>query len=280
MTDSAVEYEIVHQSARRVSLRASLHELAASRECLWSFGERYLRLRYKQAALGVGWAILKPLALFVPFLVFFGGAAGISGGGTTYAAFSLSALVPWQYVAAAVELGSNALVVDGNLMRKIYFPREAPVIGGALSNLPDLAIGVVIVLVVAPLTGAQFGPSLVFLPLLAVLISLPALAVILPLSALAVYYRDVKYGIPLFIQLWLFLSPVAYPITALPPRLRWVMALLNPVSGPLEGFRRVLALGTMPDWGLLGISAASASVGLVFGYWAFKRLERAFADVV
>lgn len=281
MTDPAVQFEIVHQSAKRVSLGAALRDLVAHRECLWSFAERYLRLRYKQAALGVGWAVIKPVALFVPFLVFFGGAAGISGGdGATYAAFSLSALVGWQYVAACLDLGSGALIVDSNLLRKIYFPREAPVLGAALSNVPDLLIGFVIVFLAAPFTGASFGPSLIFLPVLAVLITIAALAVTLPVSALAVYYRDVKYGMPLLIQLWLFASPVAYPITSLPERWRWVMAVLNPVSGPLEGFRRVLALGVWPDWWLLGLSTMSASIALVVGYWLFKRLERAFADVV
>jgi lipopolysaccharide transport system permease protein len=280
MTEPAIQFEIVHRNVRRVSLRAALRDLAAHRECLWSFAERYLRLRYKQAALGVGWAVIKPVALFLPFLVFFGGAAGISGGGTTYAAFSLSALVAWQYVASSVDLGSSALINDSNLIRRIYFPREAPVLGAALSNVPDLFIGIVIALAAAPFTGAHFGPSLALLPLLAVLITIPGLAVILPVSALAVYYRDVKYGMPLLIQLWLFLSPVAYPITEIPERYRWVMAVLNPVSGPLDGFRHVLALGTMPDWGLLGLSTLSGSIALVAGYWLFKRLERAFADVV
>jgi lipopolysaccharide transport system permease protein len=272
--------EIVHDGSRKTSLHRSLRELAAERECVWAFAERYLRLRYKQAILGVGWAIIKPIALFLPFLVFFGGAAGISGGGVSYAAFSLAVLGAWQYVAASVDLGAGALIVDGQLLRKIYFAREAPVVGAAISNLPDLGIGILIALAAAPFTGANLTLNLLWIPLLAVLITLPAFAVALPFSALAVYYRDFKYGMPLVIQLWLFVSPVAYPITTLPQKYQYLMAAVNPVAGPLEGFRRVLAVGEAPNWVLLGMSAASGTILLVFGYWLFKRLERAFADVI
>jgi lipopolysaccharide transport system permease protein len=258
-----------------------VRELKAERETVWAFAERYIRLRYKQAALGVGWAIIKPIALFLPFLIFFGGAAGISGGGgATYAAFSLAVLGAWSYVAASVDLGSGALIVDGQLLRKIYFAREAPVIGAAISNLPDLAIGLLIAIAAAPFTGANLTFNLLWIPLLAVLVTVPAFGMMLPFSALAVYYRDFKYGMPLVIQLWLFVSPVAYPITTLPQKYQYLMAVLNPVAGPLEGFRRVLAVGEGPNWTLLGLSAASGAILLVSGFWLFKRLERAFADVI
>jgi lipopolysaccharide transport system permease protein len=280
VTDVSQLPEVVHDGSRKTSLGRAVRDLGVERECVWAFAERYVRIRYKQAILGIGWAIIKPVALFLPFLIFFGGAAGISGGGVSYAAFSLSALGPWQYVAASVDLGSGALIVDGQLLRKIYFAREAPVIGAAISNVPDLGIGILIAIAAAPLTGANLTPALLWIPLLAVLITVPAFAVVLPFSALAVYYRDFKYGMPLVIQLWLFVSPVAYPITTLPQKYQYLMAALNPVAGPLEGFRRALAVGEGPNWALLGLSAASGTIFLIFGFWLFKRLERAFADVI
>jgi len=280
VTGSSAITEVVHDGSRNTSLVRAVRELVGERECVWAFAERYIRLRYKQAILGVGWAIIKPIALFVPFLIFFGGAAGISGGGVSYAAFSIAVLGAWQYVAASVDLGSGALIVDGQLLRKIYFAREAPVIGAAISNVPDLGIGILIAIAAAPFTGAHLTLNLLWIPLLAVLLTVPAFGMMLPFSALAVYYRDFKYGMPLVIQLWLFLSPVAYPITTLPKKYQYLMAALNPVAGPLDGFRRTLAVGEGPNWTLVGLSAVSGTVLLVSGFWLFKRLERAFADVI
>ena len=145
---------------------------------------------------------------------------------------------------------------------------------------PDLGIGILLVLALAPITGAEIGWQIVFVPLLCVAILVPAVAVAIPLAGLAVYYRDFKYALPTGVQLWFFASPVVYPITVVSPEWRWLYALLNPVVGMLEGFRRVLAEGASPDWGLLGISLASSLVLLFAGLRVFKRLEGEFADVI
>jgi len=275
-----VDEEFVFDGENRVSLHGAIRELALYRECVWSFAARSLRVRYKQAALGVSWAVLQPLAFLAVFTFFFGNLAGVSGGGTTYAAFALSALVPWQFVANGVAFGGDSLIQDGSLIRKVYFPREAPVLGSIMSFLPDFGIGLLILIVSAPLTGAQLGWNLLWVPLLVVTMMLPTIAVALPFAALAVYYRDFKYALPFGIQLWLFASPVAYPITEIDAEWRWLYALVNPVVGMLEGFRRVIALGTGPDWGLLALSTLSSCVILLSGFHLFKRLEREFADVV
>lgn len=273
--------ESVYDGARRPSLVHAWRELSLYREVVWSFAVRGVRVRYKQAALGVGWAVLQPLAFLTIFILFFGRVVKVSGGGgATYAAFAISALVPWQFVASGVSFGANALVNDADLLRKVYFPRESPVLGAVLSVVPDLGIGLILVLLASPFTHAHFSWTLVFLPILCLAIAIPTLAASLPLGAMNVYYRDFRYLLPFGIQLWLFASPIAYPVSEISPRLRPWYALVNPIVGPLEGFRRVLAVGTTPDWGLLGISVASGTVLLFAGYRWFKSLERDFADVV
>jgi lipopolysaccharide transport system permease protein len=273
--------EFTFDGTNRVSLRRAVRELWAYRETVWSFGVRSFRVRYKQAILGVAWAILQPLAFLGVFLLLFGGIAGVSGGdGSTYAAFAISALVPWQFVSSSVQFGGDSLIQDAGIVRKVYFPREAPVLGALGSYVPDFLIGITLVLVAAPLTGADLTVNLLFLPLLFVALLVPAIAVTIPIAGLAVYYRDFKYALPFAIQVWLFASPVAYPVTVVEPDLRWLYALINPVVGSLEGFRRVLAVGEAPDWGLLGLSSLTSIVLLLVGFRIFKRLEREFADVI
>lgn len=265
----------------RVSPGRVLRELIAYRECIWSFASRSLRVRYKQAALGLAWAVVQPLAFLAVFVLLFNGIGNVQGGGgASYSAFALAALVPWQFVSSGVQFGGDALIQDSGLLRKVYFPREAPVLGSILSYVPDFLIGLTLVLLATPLTGAHLDWELVFLPLLFAAVALPAIAIAIPIAALAVYYRDFKYALPFAIQVWLFASPVAYPLTEVDSSWRWVYALANPVVGPLDGFRRVLALGQSPHWGLLGISTASGIVLLAIGFRIFKRLEREFADVV
>jgi lipopolysaccharide transport system permease protein len=154
------------------------------------------------------------------------------------------------------------------------------VLGSILSFLPDFGIGLLLVLLSAPLTGAELGTNLLWLPLLVVAMMIPAVAVALPIAGLAVYYRDFKYALPFGVQIWLFASPVAYPVTEISPDLRWLYALVNPVVGMLESFRRIIALGEPPAWGLLGLSTLSATLILLTGFHLFKRIEREFADVV
>jgi lipopolysaccharide transport system permease protein len=263
-----------------VSVRHGIVQLWEFRECLWAFAARSLRVRYKQAVLGLGWAILQPLAFLALFVIVFGNIADMSGGGVPYAAFALSALVPWQFLSNGVAQGADALIQDAGLLRKIYFPREVPVLGAIASYLPDFGIGIVLFLLAAPITGANLDWELVYLPLLFLAITLPIVAVTVPVAALALYYRDFKYALPVLIQLWLFASPVAYPLTEVPASVRWIYAIVNPVVGPLDAFRNVLAVGTSPDWLYLGLSTLSALVLLVGGFHVFKRLEPEFADVV
>lgn len=279
-TTSTRDQMITVVDSARLRVRGSLRELYRYREAVWSFGVRGFRIRYKQAALGVLWVVLQPLAFLTIFVVFFGHVAKVSGAGSTYAAFALSALVPWQFLSSAVSFGSNALITDNNLLRKVYFPREAPVLGSIGSFLPDLAIGLVLLGLAIPFTHARVTWTVVYTPILVVGLLLVALAIALPTAALSVHYRDFKYALGFFVQVWLFASPVAYPVTRISEGWRTVYAIGNPAVGVLDGFRHVLAVGDAPDWSLLLPSMAAAVLLLLPGYALFKRLERDFADIV
>ena len=245
-----------------------------------AFAERDVRVKYKQAVLGVAWALLQPLAFLAIFAVFFGRVAKIGGDGVPYAAFALTALIPWNYVATVVSFGSSALLSDASLVRKVYFPRELPVLAAAVAALVDFAAGLVAFLILGPILGAHLSWTYLLAPLLLPLVALPAIGLSLALAALNVYYRDFRYALPLGIQLWMFASPVAYPLTKIPAEWQLLYAFVNPVAGPLEGFRRALGLGTLPPPDLLLASLASGVVWLWLGYRVFKVMEPNFADVI
>jgi len=272
--------ELVLEASARPKLIGALRELWSFRGTILAFAERDIRVKYKQAVLGVAWALIQPLAFLGIFAVFFGRVAKIGGDGIPYAAFALTALVPWNYGATVVAFGANALLNDASLVRKVYFPREVPVVAAALSSAVDLVAGLAAFLVIGPLLGAHLTLNVFLAPLLAPLVAIPALGLALGLSALNVYYRDFRYALPLGVQLWMFASPVAYPLTRIPPEWQAPYAFLNPVAGPLEGFRRVLGLGTMPSAELLALSFAGGLLWLLLGYRLFKTMEPNFADVI
>jgi lipopolysaccharide transport system permease protein len=277
--DRAERREVIVTPETRRSLRASVEQLWAFREVVQAFASRGVRVRYKQTYLGVAWAVLQPLAFLVIFVIFFSDKVS-SGHTSAYAAATLAALVPWQFIATSISFGANALVTDADLLRKVYFPREAPVLGAVGSCLPDLGIGLLLLVVVLPFLDATLSWNIVWVPLLCVATVLVPIAASLPLGAMNVYYRDFRYVVPFLVQFWLLASPVAYPASEVSAEWRWLYAIVNPAVGPLEGFRRAVALGVGPDWTLLGLSMLSATAAILVGYRWFKVLEREFADVV
>ncbi len=245
-----------------------------------AFAERDVRVKYKQAVLGVAWALIQPLAFLAIFAVFFGRVAKIDGDGVPYAAFALTALIPWNYVATTMSFGSSALLSDASLVRKVYFPREVPVLAAAVAAAVDFAAGLVVFLILGPILGARLSWAALVAPLLLPLVAAPAIGLSLALAAFNVYYRDFRYALPLGIQLWMFASPVAYPLTKVPAEWQVLYAFVNPVAGPLEGFRRVLGIGVLPSAELLAASAAGGVIWLWLGYRMFKAMEPSFADVI
>jgi lipopolysaccharide transport system permease protein len=272
--------ELVIEGGPRPRLRNSLRELRLFRAIVLAFAERDVRVKYKQALLGITWAVIQPLCYMVIFTVFLGRGAGVSGGGAPYAAFALSGLVPWTYLQSAISFGANALITDSALLRKVYFPREVPVIGSVISSSLDFAIGLLLFVIVGPLLGAQVSATwLLAIPLGVALAALSA-GVSLATAALNVYYRDFRYALPFALQLWLFASPVAYPLSVVPANWRGLYLVVNPAAGLLDSFHSVLALGQLPDPGPLAVSLVMTALVLALGYRIFKSLEPNFADVV
>jgi lipopolysaccharide transport system permease protein len=260
-----------------VSVR--LPELWTYRELLYCLVWREIKVRYKQTAIGVSWAIVQPFFTMVVFSVFFGRFAGIPSDGVPYPVFAYCALLPWQLFAFALAESTNSVVNNQRLLTKVYFPRVI---------LPLSAIGVGLVdfvLAFAVLFGlmAYFGVGLVSaiwtVPLWAALAVLTALSAGLWLSALNVAYRDIRYAVPFLTQIWLFATPVAYPTSIVPEAWRPIYAL-NPMVGVVDGFRWAL-LGTTPPAALtVAVSAASVLLLLTSGLYYFRRTERTFADII
>ncbi len=272
--------ELIVEGGPRLRLMQSLRELWAFRATILAFAERDVRVKYKQAVLGIGWAVIQPLAFMTIFTLTIGRLTPVSGGGAPYAAFALAALVPWTFLQTGVSFGSNALLTDGALVRKVYFPREIPVLGALLGAGVDFAIGFVLFVCLGPFLGAHFSVTWLLVPFLALALGVLGAGVALALAALNVYYRDFRYALPFALQLWLFASPVAYPLSVVPEQWRVLYVVVNPAAGLLDAFRRVLALGQLPQPGPLAASLAGTAIIVYFGYRIFKSLEPNFADVI
>jgi ABC-type polysaccharide/polyol phosphate export permease len=271
--------ELLIDARPRPRLRQAAREFWAFRASLLAFASRNVRVRYKQTAFGVGWAVLQPLAMMTVFTIALGRLAKVPSGDIPYAAFSLSTLVPWTFLQTSVSSGSTALIDDSALMRKIYFPREVPVVAATLAAAVDFAVGLGLFFVLGPLLGAVVSPTWLLAPVLGLMLAILGVGVGSALGALNVYYRDFRYIVPFLIQVWLFATPVAYPLSIVPEKWQVPYVLVNPAAGLIDGFARVLAYGQPPSE-LTGLSLASSVVVLALGYRLFKRLEPGFADVI
>jgi lipopolysaccharide transport system permease protein len=280
-TARAVEEGFVVYERQHGLARLNVRELWAYRELIYFLTWRDILVRYKQAVMGVIWAILQPLLTMVVFTVVFSKGLKVpSAPDVPYAIFSFSGLVPWQFFAGALTRSGVSLVGNSNLLTKVYFPRLVIPISSVLGGLLDLAISFIVLLIL--MAGYGMAPTwhVIFLPLFVVLAFAAAVAVSLWLSALNVLYRDVQYVIPFLVQLWMFVSPVIYPITSIPAGPLRVAFALNPMTGVIGGFRWALLGQPFPPGGYLWISIGVVLVLLAGGLVYFKRMERVFADVV
>jgi lipopolysaccharide transport system permease protein len=240
---------------------------------------RDIKLRYKQTAFGVGWAVLQPLLTMAVFAVFFGHLGKLPSDGKPYALFVLVALVPWQLFAYALTQSSNSLVNEQRVITKVYFPRLLVPVASVLAGVVDFGVAFGLVAIGLAVFGVAPTWAVLALPVFVVFAVLTALSVGLWLSALNVQFRDVRYLIPFLTQFWLFLTPIAYPASMIPEAYRPLYGL-NPMAGVVEGFRWALLGTATPDWGLVGVSVAVVAVVLTGGLFYFRRMERTFADVV
>jgi len=249
------------------------------RELLYFLTKRDIKVRYKQTVLGGLWAIIQPAFTMLVFTLFFGRLAKMPSDGLPYPIFVYAGLLPWTYFANAVSASGNSLVGSANLITKVYFPRIVVPGSAAFGGLLDFFIALFVL--AALMIWYQFlpGPAILLFPFLVALTFLCAVGVGLWLSALNVQYRDIRYAIPFLIQVWMFISPVIYPVSLVQGKYQWLLAL-NPMGGVIHAYRACL-LGHQPiDWGLLGLSTIIIVALFLGGLYYFRRMEKVFADVV
>jgi len=257
----------------------TLRDLWRYRELFYFLAWRDVKVRYKQTALGVGWAVLQPLLTMVVFTLLFGRLANMPNDGIPYPLFYFGALLPWMYFSATLANSGNSLVLNANLITKVYFPRVILPTSAAFSGLVDFAIGCILLSGIMAYYGVAPGWKLLLWPPLVVLLFALALGVSMTLAALNVKYRDIKYTLPFLVQLWLFVTPVIYPTSIIPDRYRMLVAL-NPLSGLIDAFRSSLVPARPIDWQLLWVSALVTVALFVAGAAYFRQTERTFADIV
>ena len=258
----------------------NLRDLWAYRELLYFLTWRDVKVRYKQTALGVAWAILQPLLTMLISTLVFGrlGGFGARTEGIPYPIFVYAGLLPWTFFSNAVTTSGNSLVGSANLITKVYFPRMIIPGAAVAAGLVDFFIAFVLLIgLMLYYKVALTWNLLVFLPLV-LLTTLLAIAVGMWLSALNVKYRDIRFALPFIIQLWMFVSPVFYPSNILPEKWRLVFTL-NPLTGIIDGFRSSL-FGRPTNWTALGVSALITILLLVYASYSFRRMEKTFADIV
>jgi lipopolysaccharide transport system permease protein len=260
--------------------RLDLKELWEQRELLFFLTWRDVKVRYKQTALGIAWAVLQPVLTMAVFIIFFNRVAGISSGDVPYALFALAGIVLWTFFANSLTNASQSLVVSAGMLTKVYFPRVAIPTAICFGGVVDFVVAFGILLVAMAAYGlVPTAGALVAVPLALAIILLSSLGVGLLLSALNVRFRDVRFVVPLFVQLWLLASPIGYPSTGLEQP--WITLYgLNPIAGAVETFRWGLLGSPAPPVAMVAASAFSACLILSVGLLVFGRMEREFADVV
>ena len=268
---------VVIQPSRSWKL-VSLKDIWAYRELLFFLTWRDVKVRYKQTALGAAWAILQPLFMMLIFTLFFGRLAGVGSSGIPYPLFALAGLVPWTFFSNAITTSGNSLVGSSNLITKVYFPRLLVPAAAMLAGLVDFALAFAMFVVLMAYYRVVPTVHVLFLPVLILLTALFALGVGTWMSALNVKYRDVRFALPFLIQLWLFVSSVIMPSSALGPKWRRLL-LLNPMSAIIEGYRASL-FGLPFDWPAIGVAAVITFAVLFYSIFSFSRVERSFADII
>jgi lipopolysaccharide transport system permease protein len=256
-----------------------LTELWAHRDLIYFLVWRDIKVRYKQTVLGAGWALVQPLLTMAVFSLFFGKLVKVPSDGVPYALFSYLGLVPWTFVANGLVQASNSLVLNSNMLTKVYFPRLAMPMAAVVAGMLDFVLAFSFTFGMMAYYGVTPNYHIVFLPLFFVLAILVALSVSLWAAALHVLYRDVRYILPFFLQFWMFATPIAYPSSLLQEPWRTLYGI-NPMVGVVEGFRwSVLGTATAPGM-IIFVSTAVAIVLLITGALYFRKMERTFADVI
>ena len=256
----------------------NLPEFWKYRDLLYILTLRDIKVRYKQTVLGVLWAILQPLSMMIIFTLFFGKLASIPSDGVPYPIFAYTGLLPWIFFSNSLNSSGNSLVVNSSLITKVYFPRMIIPIAAVGAGLIDLIIALGLLFFLMIYYGV--GPSLniLMLPVLIFLTALLTAGIGIWTSALNLKYRDVRYALPFFTQLWMFATPIIYPSSLISEKWRWLLTF-NPLTGIIEGYRSAI-FGKPFDLTALCTSTVIISIVVIYSAYSFRQTERSFADIV
>lgn len=271
--------EIRPPSLSGINIAANLAKLIQYKDLIGTLSVHRIKVRYKQSVLGVFWAVLQPLSIMLIFTFVFSLIARMPSDGAPYALFAYTALLPWNYFSAGVSNATNSLASHAQFVTKVYFPREILPITYVVAALFDF--GVASTLLVGLMIYYRVSPTINVLYVLPIILVLTcfSLAMSFFFSATQVRFRDIGVAVPLLLQVWLFATPVIYPLSAVPARWRTIY-VMNPMVGIIESFRQVLLRGAAPDSGSLLISAVISVILLVVCYIYFKLVEATMADFV
>ncbi|MDO8425092.1 MAG: ABC transporter permease [bacterium] len=261
-------------------LNLGARELWRFRELAYFFVWRDLKVRYKQTVIGALWAVIQPFVAMVVFTVFFGVFAQIPSNGTPYPVFVYTGLVFWNYFSFGLSHASSSMIENGNIIRKIYFPRLIIPIASSLTGLIDFAFALLVLGGI--LVYYRIMPSLAMIAYLPILLSITFCASVgigSFFAAINVKYRDVRYAMPFVIQMLLFVTPVIYPASMIGERYRWIL-MLNPMASVIETARVLLTRDGHISFASLGIACAVSAVCLVLGIGYFRKTEQFFADLI
>ncbi len=258
---------------------ANLSELISFRELLFKWVVRDIKIRYKQSLLGIAWAILQPLALTLIFSLIFSRIVRVPTDGVPYPLFYFSAILPWVMFSSSLGFAAPSLVNNLSLVTKVYFPREIIPLSSIIASFVDFCFASLVFAGMMIFYQAPVDSSFFFLPVLIILQITLALGMGLILAALNVSYRDVRFIVPVALQLWLYLTPVIYPTSMVPERFR-TLYMLNPMAGIIDGYRQILLYNRLPDLITLWPALIISLIMLVGAYAYFKWAEAEFADVI
>lgn len=279
MQNSESLSEILIQPRSSAWKLINLREVIRYRELIYFLSLRDIQVKYKQAAFGVAWVIAQPLFMMLSYTFLFGKVARMNSEGLPYAVFSFSALVPWSFFIGAIQKGSLSLVGSGSLFSKVYFPRLIIPLAAVFAGLLDYVISLLCLFVILAFYGFFPKPSwLLGLPLLTVWIFILATGISFWLGALNVKYRDVGHVLPFLVQVWMFLTPIVYPLGVIPERFRFLIKW-NPMVGIIDTYRAIL-FERASDPIAISISLCITAILFVTGATYFARTERSFADIV
>jgi ABC-type polysaccharide/polyol phosphate export permease len=266
---------------RRVNLLFAFRELWSFRELVLTLAERDIRIRYKQATLGLAWAVISPVMMMIAFTLIFTKVAHVKTQGVPYALFSYMGLLPWTFFSTALSQGGTSLTSNVPLLNKLYCPREVFPIAAIADAAVDALIATCVLAVLFPITGFAPHAQIYWLPLYLIVMLMFTLGVTLAVSATVVYMRDFSLVLPMVIQLGLFITPVVYGPSSISNSQTFlvVYSILNPLVPVIDGIRGSVLHGAPPQWGALGAGAASSLVVLIVGFVMFKRLETGMADI-